>query len=334
MPCHWIWLICLVASSGFLGLVITRSDAVGCGVHVKANQTGSDRALSPRQDGSRPIIYVKALPSNQATDNRKRVNECRSNGGILIRIGTAKYVCIKSGSGRSFKDCNVCPEMVVVPAGSFIMGSPNGERERKTDEAQVKASVAKPFAVGKFEVTFAEWDSCVAAGGCKHKPGDMGFGRERRPVINVSWNDIEEQYLPWLRRRSGKYYRLLTEREWEYVARARTTTAYHWGSEFDPTKANNKSRTVRVGSFHPNAFGLYDVHGNVWEWVQDCYLLRSQVPAVNHDSGTTDKCKKRVLRGGGWNNLPRTLRSAFRYWGYPSNRNDSFGFRVARKLMR
>ena len=207
--------------------------------------------------------------------------------------------------------------MVVVPAGNFVMGSPNGETNRQNDETQVRASIRSALAVGKFEVTFAEWDACVAAGGCAHKPGDMSFGRDRRPVMNVSWNDIAEQYLPWLRRRTGKDYRLLTETEWEYVARAGSTTAYHWGNRFAPAAANNGDRTTPVGTYPANAFGLYDVHGNVWEWVHDCYGARDPAAPSSRDHVTTGKCSRRVLRGGGWNNRPRVLRSAFRYWGYP-----------------
>jgi hypothetical protein len=171
--------------------------------------------------------------------------------------------------------------MVVVPAGSFTMGSPPSEEGRSDSEGpQHRVTIARPFAVGKFEVTFAEWDACVAAGGCSHRPGDQGWGRGNRPVIDVSWNDITQQYLPWLSRKTGKTYRLLSEAEWEYAARAGTTTAFSTGRTITPEQANfdgnytyggsakgvYRSKTVEVGSFPPNAFGLFDMHGNLWEW--------------------------------------------------------------------
>jgi formylglycine-generating enzyme required for sulfatase activity len=133
-------------------------------------------------------------------------------------------------AGNSFKECQECPEMVIVPAGRFTMGSPETEVGRTSEEGpQHKVSIAK-FAVGKFEVTFAEWDVCVAEAGCKHKPNDEGWGRGRRPVIHISWNDVTQEYLPWLGRKTGKVYRLLTESEWEYVARAGSTTRFHFGN--------------------------------------------------------------------------------------------------------
>jgi Sulfatase-modifying factor enzyme 1 len=146
--------------------------------------------------------------------------------------------------GSVFRDCPDCPEMVVVPAGSFMMGSTDSERStfaylRISDEGPVhKVSIAKPFAVGTYEVTFAEWDACVSAGGCKYRPGDEGWGRGRRPVINVSWDDISKEYLPWLSRRAGEGYRLLTEAEWEYAARAGTTTLYATGATISTDQAN------------------------------------------------------------------------------------------------
>ena len=161
--------------------------------------------------------------------------------------------------------------MVAVPEGTFMMGS-NSDAAYSDEKPVHEVTIPYRFAVGKYEVTFREWDACVADGGCSHRPSDEGWGRGSRPVIYVSWHDAKE-YVKWLSRKTGEAYRLLSESEWEYVARAGTTTAYHFGSSISPGQANylsNIGKTVAVGSYQPNAFGLHDVHGNVWEWVEDC----------------------------------------------------------------
>ncbi len=256
-----------------------------------------------------------------------------------------------SGPVRTFRDCQGCPEMVEVPAGEFMMGSPDSERGRNKDEGpRHKVTFAKPFAVGKFEVTFAEWDACVTAGGCTHKPEDQGWGRGRRPVINVSYDDAR-QFAAWLARKTGKPYRLLTEAEWEYAARGVTSasaphTAFSTGPTIGYRQANYdanfkygsgqqgvyRQKTTDVGSFPRNAFGLHDMHGNVWEWVEDCYK-DSYVGAPTDGSAVTSPgCSLRILRGGSWNYYPQMLRSAYRYASAPSVRMENAGFRVARSL--
>ena len=189
--------------------------------------------------------------------------------------------------GEVFKECLTdCPEMVVVPAGSFTMGSPKTERAHERDgtgeDPQHSVTIAKQFAVSEFEVTFADWDACVAAGGCNgYKPLDEGTGRGNKPVINVNWEDAQ-QYVAWLSAVTGKTYRLLSEAEYEYATRAGTQTAYPWGNGIkltDAAMANCNGcgdqwggyQTAPVGSFAPNRFGLYDMVGNVWEWTEDCW---------------------------------------------------------------
>ena len=160
-----------------------------------------------------------------------------SSGGISVQVGGGQALCIRPGSGAVFRDCSHCPEMVVVPAGTFTMGSPASERGLNKDEGpQRKVTISRPFAVGKFEMTFTEWEACVAAAGCKHQPDDKGSGRGRRPVINVSWHDAKE-YAAWLSRKTGKTYRLLSEAEWEYAARAGTTTPYAFGDTISKSQA-------------------------------------------------------------------------------------------------
>lgn len=237
-------------------------------------------------------------------------------------------------AGKVFRDCpDSCPEMVVVPAGSFMMGSPRGEAGRSSnEEPQRRVTIERPLAVGKFEVTFDEWDACVAAGGCKHRPSDSGWGKGRRPVINVSWNDAVD-YATWLSRRTGKQYRLLSEAEWEYAARAGTTSPYAVGTELHQHQAQIIAKqTAEVGSFPANQFGLHDLHGNVWEWVEDAWHPNYQGGPVDGSAWKGGDTSLRVMRGGSWIYGPWDHRSAFRYKEQPGLRYDGLGFRVARAL--
>ena len=182
------------------------------------------------------------------------------------------------------------------------MGSPPTEQGRDSDEGpQHTVTIGYRLAVGVYEVTFAEWDACVAAGGCNdYRPADRGWGRGARPVISVNWNDAQA-YVTWLSRKTGKSYRLLSESEWEYVARAGTTTRYHTGDTITSSQANfNVGRTVEVGSYPANAFGLHDVHGNVWEWTQDCWNGSYRGAPANGSAWESGICARRVVRGGSW----------------------------------
>ena len=239
-----------------------------------------------------------------------------------------------------FRDCADCPEMVVVPAGTFMMGSPSGEPGWLDSEGpQRKVTIARPFAVGKFEVTFAEWDACAAAGGCKHQPGDEGWGRGRRPVINVSWHDAKE-YAAWLSHTTGKTYRLLSEAEWEYAARAGTTTRYAFGdmisksqAQYSEGFAGSAGKTVEVGSFLANRFGLHDMHGNVWEWCEDGWHPDYHGGPIDGSVWSGGDASLLVLRGGSWLSWgPEGLRSAYRGRNRPESRYDSVGFRLFRAL--
>jgi formylglycine-generating enzyme required for sulfatase activity len=245
-------------------------------------------------------------------------------------------------SGTVFQDCWACPQMVVMPTGSFMMGSPETDKDSRDDERpQHEVTIARPFAVSRFEVTFAEWNTCIDAGGCEHRPSDPGWGDGARPVINVSWNDITKQYLSWLSRVTGQAYRLPTEAEWEYAARAGKTTRYAWGDDPGENNANcngcksrwDNEETAPVGSFKPNDLALYDMHGNVWEWVQDCYDDKAYATAPRDGSAAPDApdCH-RVLRGGSWLGNPRSMRAAFRNRFRPNYRFHGYGFRVARDL--
>ena len=234
--------------------------------------------------------------------------------------------------GTVFHDCPQCPEMVVVPAGSFMMGSPASEKYRYDNEGpRHRVRISEPFAVGKYEVTFAEWDACALDGGCGgYRPDDGGWGRGKRPVINVSWKDAQS-YAEWLSRKTGEGYRLLSESEWEYAARAGTTGPFHTGGTISTDQANyGGSKTVPVGRYGSNDFGLHDMHGNVWEWVEDCWNGSYAGAPADGSAWKSGACVRRVLRGGSWFGGPGNLRSAYRIRA--GFRYDRFGIRVARTL--
>ncbi len=260
--------------------------------------------------------------------------------------------------GEVFRDCATCPEMVVVPPGTVLMGTPKPQVPPgggRGSEAQRWATIEAAFAVGVYEVTFAEWDACVAAGGCRgYSPGDGGWGRGTRPVINVNFRDAQA-YARWLFDKTGHEYRLPTEAEWEHAARAGTRTLRFWGDEeakqcryangYDATGyaemphpiarpadcEDGYTWTAPVGSFAPNPFGLHDVLGNVKEWNNDCWRHPAK-PANIIDLLGWFCINGRVTRGGHWGSIPRLVRSAWR--GAPSagTRNSAIGFRVVRTL--
>ncbi len=241
------------------------------------------------------------------------------------------------------RDCPDCPEMVVVPAGSFMMGSPSHERGRDEDEGPVhEVTMGAPFAVGRYEVTFEEWDACARDRGCpRHKDiaKDRGWGRGRRPVIYMSWGDAK-RYVRWLAEKTKKPYRLLSESEWEYAARAGTETAYSWGDAIGVNLANcegcgsrwDDSKTAPVGSFGTNAWGLHDMHGNVREWTEDCWNGSYRGAPSDGSAWLSGNCGVRVLRGGAWDLIPAVLRAADRDWDATGDRSLYVGFRVARTL--
>ncbi len=238
-----------------------------------------------------------------------------------------------SKPGDVFRDCSDCPEMVVVPAGSFAMGS-SSDYEKPVHRVRI----ATGFAVGRNEVTFNEWDRCVDDGGCKFRPDDRKWGRADRPVINISWADAKE-YISWISRKTGKTYRLPSEAEWEYTARAGTDTAYWWGSEVGSRQANcrqcdtgKSEQTFPVGTFKANQFGLYDTAGNAAEWTEDCWN-DSYVGAPSDGSAwLAGDCKLRVLRGGSFDSQATYTRSMARFRYEANVRYSANGFRIARDL--
>lgn len=236
-------------------------------------------------------------------------------------------------SPATLRDCSGCPEIAAIPAGSFQMGS----NDLYEFEKPVHPVTIKAFYLGTREVTYEEWDLCVDQGGCSYRPDDRGLGRGKRPVADVHWNDANA-YLAWLSARTGKRYRLPTESEWEYAARAGTASTYSWGQAMVKDRANcngcndqPRRATVSVGQYPPNDFGLYDMAGNAAEWVADCWSDSYRTAARDGSAYNVPACRERVLRGGSFNNDPRYLRSAARFKYDADVRFYTNGFRVARE---
>ncbi|MGH6878825.1 MAG: formylglycine-generating enzyme family protein, partial [Rhizomicrobium sp.] len=250
-------------------------------------------------------------------------------------------------SNAAIWDSPEAPEMMVIPAGSFVMGSPPDERGRRPAEGpQHRVDIPSAFALSRDLVTFDEWDACVQDGGCsQYQPSDEHWGRGDHPVINVSWNDAQN-YVAWLSAKTGKSYRLPSEAEWEYAARAGTTTPYDSGYQLTTDEANYdgvdyprdgspgiyRQMTTPVGSFAPNGFGLTDMEGNVWEWTEDCWNADYRGAPADGAARTSGDCNRRVVRAGAFNNTPAYARSAFRFWEVGQLRSAFVGFRVARTL--
>ncbi|MDH3664788.1 MAG: SUMF1/EgtB/PvdO family nonheme iron enzyme [Alphaproteobacteria bacterium] len=304
-----------------------------------ADQAGDDKVAELTEQ-------VEAL-SAQLADSKQalaaaRENEPRAFEKALTELKGAPADQEKTPSaGETFKDCNDCPEMVVIPAGSFEMGSPEDEEGRQDNEGpQHAVTIGAPFALGKYEVTFDEWDACVAAGGCDHKPDDEGWELGTRPIGDVSWKDAQ-QYAAWLSRETDEPYRLPSEAEWEYAARAFPVsqgskgTAYAFGDRITQEQANfneNLGQTVDVGTYPPNAWGLHDMHGNVWEWVEDRWHDSYDGAPTDGRAWVEGDNSYNVVRGGSCVDHPDWLRSAARNAVNPVNRVLIVGFRVARTL--
>ncbi len=243
--------------------------------------------------------------------------------------------------GTSFSDCDGCPEMVVVLAGRFRMGSPDGEDGRMPSEGPASTvTIARPFAIGRHEITRDQWMACVRENGCDYVPKSEPWETGRHPAMRVSWSDAQ-QYMYWMADKTGKDYRLPTESEWEFAARAGSNTSYWWGDDFGRNNANckvcgsrwDRKQTAPVGSFKANRFGLHDTAGNLWEWTEDCWHDGfSGAPTDGRAWLKGGNCSYRVLRGGSWLDHPRSLRSAARTRYHSASRHEFVGFRVALTL--
>lgn len=248
------------------------------------------------------------------------------------------------------RDAKGLPDMVVIQPGTFMLGSPNAEEKRDRNEGpQVPVTINYSFEIGRHEVTFDDWKACVDGGGCKgYNPDDNGWGRGKRPVTNVSYNDVQS-YIAWLNETTGLAYRLPSEAEWEYVARAGTSLPFstqsghgisyreaNFNGEFPygpgAEKGKYLRKTVPVGSYAPNPFGVHDIHGNVYEWVSDCYVAGHVGNPGDGRPRQDGDCKARIIRGGSWVTHGYQMRAAKRLRYTMDYRYDDFGFRLARTL--
>ena len=289
---------------------------------------------------------------------------------LRIALMLAMLVLLFSLKVWAFRDCPECPEMVEVPAGEFLMGSPHDEQSRKGREGpQHEVTISKPFAVGKYEVTVGQFRTFVletnldTSRGCRYRSSDgtwklddtLAFDnhifrqKDEEPVVCVGWEEARA-YVEWLSSKTGKRYRLLSEAEWEYVARAGTTGPFHFGATISTEQANYngnytygafgrqgpfRGKTTPVGTFPSNAFGLHDVHGNVAEWVEDCATKQNRNYKNASSDGTAftlNRCVRRIVRGGSWWTGPAAVRSAGRGRGLATRRYPIVGFRVALTL--
>lgn len=243
--------------------------------------------------------------------------------------------------GQAFRDCPQCPELVVVPAGLYIMGlNATGKKSKPPHRVNIR----KPFALGRFEVKFSEWRACADEGGCLADPDDHRWGRKGRPVINVTFFDAK-RYLEWISKKTGERYRLPSEAEWEYADRGGATTLWWWGDKVGKDNANCKDcksqwsdggelphGTAPVGSFAPNPFGVHDTAGNVFEWVEDCWNPSHENAPPDGTARTQGDCRYRVIRGGSFYYYSKVAKSYYRAKNPPGVKSYWLGFRVLREI--
>ena len=286
-----------------------------------------EAALQPAADSQTEII-----PANEAALETAASEAPAGDAGAESEPLSLPPPAADDFAGVVFRDCLACPDMAEIPAGMFEMGEDGaGEAE---GPARI-VMIARPFALSRREITFKDWQACVAGGGCRaYTPPDAGWGRGDRPVINVSWEDAQS-YVAWLSATTGRRYRLPSEAEWEYAARAGGAAPPAEAGGLTASLANYEDgaqgRTIPAASFAPSIFGLYDMLGNVWEWVADCWQ-ETHAGAPTDGAAVASECQARTLKGGAYDSSAWRLRPAHRIAKTQSAREPDNGFRVARDL--
>ena len=266
---------------------------------------------------NKSVAYVATASASSLDDNKKNVD---------LEAGNTERYDSRTINPQLQNHSLQEPELVRITGGKFLMGSPKSEKNRDANEKQHEVFIAD-FAIGKFPVTFAEYDQYCDEVGLT-KPDDKSWGRSNRPVINVSWMDAHD-YTHWLASKTSKSYRLATEAEWEFAARGGTQTRYWWGEEFEEGHCNcngSHKKTTPVDKFKPNPFGLYDMVGNVWEWTGSCY--EQNYNGSENKSAEKEDYNRRVIRGGSWHYKSGYARSANRYGYDPDDGSFDIGFRL------
>lgn len=262
-----------------------------------------------------------------------------SIGLLFASIAVTTVACAETVQPKRFagiQDCEACPELAIIPPGAFTMGN---DGPHKYERPAHTVTFNKAFAIGMFEVTFDEWQACFDEGACgTEMPDDHHWGQGQRPVMNITWADANA-YAAWLSKKTQKTYRLPTEAEWEYAARAGTDSEFWWGDEVGLSKANCRDcgpeishQTQPTDSFAPNAWGLYNVHGNVWEWVQDCWNKTHEGAPTDGSARLEGDCRQRVMRSGSWYYFSKNIRSAWRFKNDARVKSYGIGLRVVREL--
>ena len=246
----------------------------------------------------------------------------------------ARTPVVAHGS-ESVRDCENCPEMVILQPGSFTMGDNHGDRSERPAH---RVTISRPYAIGKYEVTLAQWNACVQAEACKAVTSTTG-SPDKSPARDISWADTQ-RFVRWLSKQTGQNYRLPTEAEWEYAARAGTGSRYWWGEKMRAGMANCKGcggdwsndAPVNVDALPPNPFGLYGMNGGVWEWVEDCWHKDYDGAPTDGSAWTSSDCRENVIRGGAWRNDSTYAHSSSRFTYDSAVRYILNGFRVAKSL--
>ena len=322
-------LLLLFIASTIGGLYVWRPQQVS-DLIASLMQTGaaSDPNSAPTQTAAgtppaaTPMMAAGTLPDTPAEASLEAAGTPKPAEPVADMRGPAP-------AASTFRDCDGCPLMLNVAGGTFLMGAPDDELGRNSWEGPQRKVAMAPYAISISEVTYEEWDACVADAGCgKYTPKDNGQGRGKQPVVNVSWKDAAA-YAAWLTKKTGRVYRLPTEAEWEYAGRGGTTTPFWWGAMNDPTKTGSNTSAQAVDTLTANALGLVGVTGNVREWVQDCYVNTFAKAPLDGRSVEVAKCAQRVMRGGAYSDAVEALRIAARTRNDPTKRDTRTGFRIA-----